>query len=125
MSSTRQNFFFLILFVYLVIAGFSKYSSLSAYELKATNITSLTELMVKRIVVNEYMIKMKLKVLATEGVREIRPIKIGYDIPGFAKKGDKIWEARIETLEGDFRAIIWINLPNSKPYFVVGPWAGY
>lgn len=69
-----------------------------------------------------YIKKMRLEVLATEGVRSVKVMKLGYDIPGFAKQGEPLWEARVMTLNDELRAILWINPHSEAVYFVVGPW---
>ncbi|MDO8735084.1 MAG: hypothetical protein Q7K21_08015 [Elusimicrobiota bacterium] len=80
------------------------------------------ELQVKHIASDEYFKKMKFKILADEGIRDISIVKIGYDVDGFAKKGENIWEARVLTLNGELRAIIWVHPNTGKVYFVTGAW---
>lgn len=78
----------------------------------------------KRIAFDHYVKKMKMNVLANESVKEISIIKLGYSIHNFAAKGDFIWEARILTLEGELRAVIWVHPDTEKVFFVSGPWEG-
>ena len=89
-------------------------------EIKGTKIGSKTE--AKRVASDSYFRKMQLNVSAMEGVQDISIIKLGFDITDFATKGEKLWEARVMTLEGKLRAIIWINPKTEKIHFVIGPW---
>jgi len=73
----------------------------------------------------QYVLKfrdMESGVLATEGVRSVSIIKLGYNIPDFAKKGEKLWEVRILLDGEELRSIIWINPTTAKVRFVSGPW---
>jgi hypothetical protein len=51
---------------------------------------------------------------------------LGFDMDGFAKSGDKIWEVRITTLMPSarvaLRAIAWVNPDTAQVHFVCGPW---
>ena len=77
---------------------------------------------VKQIVFKKYVEKIGGNIMANEGIRDISIVKIGYDIDGFAKKGEKIWETRVLTLNGELRAIIWLHPNTEKIYFVTGSW---
>lgn len=76
----------------------------------------------ERIAFVAYVNKMKAKVLATEGVQNMDIVTLGYDVHDFAIKGERIWEARIMTIDGLLRAIIWINPRSEALHFVCGPW---
>ncbi len=78
----------------------------------------------KRVAFAAYMKRMQLEILAEEGVREreISVVTLGYDVPGFAAKGERIWEARVLTIEGGLRAILWVNPRSEDVHFVCGPW---
>lgn len=78
----------------------------------------------KRVAFAAYLKKMKIEILAEEGVREreITVVTLGYDVPGFASKGERIWEARVLTIEGGLRAILWVNPRSEDVHFVCGPW---
>lgn len=74
----------------------------------------------------QYFIKLRdleYGVLANEGVRSVSIIKLGYNIPDFANKGERIWEVRILAWE-ELRSIIWINPTTAKVRFLAGPWEG-
>jgi hypothetical protein len=62
--------------------------------------------------------------LATEGVRSVAIIKLGYNIPDFANKSERIWEVRILLDGEEVRSIIWINPTTAKVRFLTGPWEG-
>ena len=76
----------------------------------------------KHIAFDGYVKKMRAQVLATESVQNISVITLGYDVPRFASKGDRIWEARIMTIEQELRAIIWVNPKTKAVHFVCGSW---
>lgn len=80
----------------------------------------------KRIAFEHYIKKMKTRVLAEEGVQKISVFKLGYDVPGFAAKGDIIWQASVKTLalglESKLRGIIWVHSKTEKVHFVTGAW---
>lgn len=95
---------------------------LTAPPLKIDGAKVSTQAEAKRLAFDGYVKKMQASVLATESVRDIAIIKLGYDVTDFAAKGEKLWEARVKTLEDELRAIIWINPNTEKVHFVVGPW---
>ncbi|MGI6494608.1 MAG: hypothetical protein ACOX5G_00680 [Kiritimatiellia bacterium] len=76
----------------------------------------------KRIAFEAYAKKMRAEVLANEGVQDISVVTLGYDVPGFATEGERIWEARVLTIEGKLRAIIWVNPRSEDVHFVCGSW---
>ncbi len=78
----------------------------------------------KRVAFAAYVEKMQLEILAEEGVREreITIVTLGYDVRDFAAKGERIWEARVLTIEGRLRAIIWVNPRSENVHLVCGPW---
>ena len=76
----------------------------------------------KRIAFEAYAKKMRAEVLANEGVQDISVVTLGYDAPGFATEGERIWEARVLTIEGKLRAIIWVNPRSEDVHFVCGSW---
>ncbi len=55
---------------------------------------------------------------------------LAFDIPGFGKRGDKVWEVRfteviIEKGAGGWNAtiaILWVHSETTEVYFVIGPW---
>ena len=55
-----------------------------------------------------------------------RLLFLGFDVEGFARSGDKIWEVRITTSMASalvaLRAIAWVNPDTAKVHFVCGPW---
>jgi hypothetical protein len=94
--------------------------SLPPLEIKGAKVS--TEAMARDIAFSEYIKKMRLKVLAQEGVQDVSILSLGFDIPEFGKAGDTVWEMRIGTLEGKLRAILWVHSQNEKTLFVIGPW---
>jgi hypothetical protein len=63
---------------------------------------------------------------AYEGSGQPILIELGFELKGFAKVGDKVWEVRFTNLnpEGNrsLRAILWVHAATEKVYFVCGPW---
>ena len=54
-------------------------------------------------------------------------VTIGFDIPNFAKRGEKLWEVRFTEMgmngvERMLRAILWIHPETSAIHALVGPW---
>ena len=76
----------------------------------------------KRIAFEAYVKKMRAEILANEGVQDMAVVTLGYDVPGFAPKGERIWEVRVLTIEGGLRAILWVNPRSEDVHFVCGPW---
>ncbi len=76
----------------------------------------------KHIAFDGYVKKMRAQVLSTESVQNISIITLGYDVPKFASKGDRLWETRVMTIEKELRAIIWVNPKTKAVHFVCGPW---
>lgn len=54
--------------------------------------------------------------------QEASIVILGFDIPGFAKTGEKIWEARVVTLNNELRAILWIHPMTEKVFVVIAFW---
>jgi hypothetical protein len=80
-----------------------------------------TESAAKRLAFDHYLKKMKCNISATEAVREVVVIVLGYDVDDFAKRGTEIWEARV-TDNQELRAIIWVNPRTENAHYVCGPW---
>jgi hypothetical protein len=59
---------------------------------------------------------------ANEGVQAMSTIKLGYDIPGFANRGEQIWTATAMTQNGEFRGLMWIHPNTEKVLPIVGAW---
>lgn len=77
----------------------------------------------KQIARNMYSRKMGLKLMAEEGVQNISIITLGYNVPGFAQRGELIWEARVMAFfDRELRAILWINPKTEKVHYLCGPW---
>lgn len=70
----------------------------------------------------QYVKRLKGNILAEETVRQTTIVKMGYDMPGFANKGDLIWESRVLTLEDELRGIIWVHPSTERIRFVIGVW---
>ena len=81
-----------------------------------------TEAQARVIASKAYVSKMNMGILSTEAVSEIEIIKLGYTIKGFAEAGDSLWETKVKTIDGAYRAIIWVNPDSEEVYFVNGPW---
>ena len=64
--------------------------------------------------------------LAKENLVPTSIITLGYDIPRFAKSGDKIWELRALSWGTDntqhLRGILWVHSETSDVYFSSGTW---
>lgn len=80
-----------------------------------------TESAAKRIAFDNYIKKMNGNISATEAVREVAIVILGYDLGDFAQKGIQIWEARVTDNQA-LRAIIWVNPRSEKVHFLCGPW---
>jgi len=76
----------------------------------------------KHIAFDGYVKKMRAQILSTESVQNISVVTLGYDVSKFASKGDRLWEARVMTIEQELRAIIWVNPKTKAVHFVCGPW---
>ena len=105
------------LFVSLVMAR-----DLTKPLLEISGASVSTEAQARTIASKAYISKMNLGILSTEAVSEIEIIELGYTIKGFAEAGESLWEAKVKTIDGAYRAIIWVNPNNEKVYFVNGPW---
>lgn len=112
-----------IILACLVIVGVNALGgNLSAPPLEIKGAKVALEKDANRIALNAYVKKMRLGILANEGVHQVSIIKLGFDLPNFAAKGDTLWEARVTTIENEVRAILWINPKTEEVYFVIGPW---
>jgi len=49
-------------------------------------------------------------------------ITLGYAIPGFAGRGERLWEARVTTPDNELRSILWLNPHTEQVRFLIGPW---
>jgi len=104
----------------VVLLGGSR--DLTAPPLKIDNASVSTEMDAKRLAFDGYVKKMKAKVLATEGVRDIEIITLGWDVDGFASKGQRVWELRVKTINDELRSIIWVHPDTRDIHFLAGPW---
>jgi len=52
---------------------------------------------------------------ATDGVGVDYVTKLGFDIPGFAKQGDRIWECELSGFDGT-KLVIWVNPQTRKKF---------
>jgi hypothetical protein len=89
-------------------------------EIEGTKIA--TEGEARHFAFKQYVEQMKGNILAEETVRIAAIIKLGYDLPGFANKGELIWDTRLLTLENELRGIIWVHPNTKKVRFVTGVW---
>lgn len=93
----------------------------SPLSIKGTEISSEAE--ARQFARDSYTRKMGTRLMAEEGIRQIDVITLGYDVPNFADRGEKIWEARVMAFfDRELRAILWINPRTEKVHFVCGPW---
>ncbi len=64
--------------------------------------------------------------MATEDLAPTAVVTLGYDVPGFAKSGDRIWEVRALWWRPDLtralRSILWVHSETSQVYFLTGVW---
>ena len=94
---------------------------LSPLSIEGTKIASETE--AKNLARVSYVKKMGTQLMAEEGVHQVTIVTLGYNIPDFAQRGEKIWEVRVMSFFGrELRSIIWINPRTEKVRFVCGPW---
>jgi hypothetical protein len=117
-----MNKFIAIMICLIGIQIYARGRDLSDPPLRIEGTKVSTEVDAKDLGFKAYMQKMRLEVTATEGVRNIDIITLGYDVSNFAKKGERIWEVRVRNLEGELRAIMWINPGTEKVYFGCGAW---
>jgi len=89
-------------------------------QIEGTKVSEQNE--AKHIAFEGYVKKMRTQILSTESVQDISVITLGYDIPLFASKGDRLWEARVMTIEQELRAIIWVNPKTKAVHFVCVPY---
>ena len=61
-------------------------------------------------------------ILALEGHGVPSIITLGFDIPDFGEKGDKVWEVRFHHMFWELRAILWVHSETEEVYFVIGHW---
>lgn len=76
----------------------------------------------RRAALAAYVKKTDFAVSATEGTGQAGIVRLGFEIRGFAEKGEPIWQVPIRAIGMELRAIIWINPRTAKVLFVVGPW---
>lgn len=98
-------------------------SDLTTLPLRIEGTKVPSEAEAKRLARNSYVEKMGTRLMAEEGVQSLTIITLGYNVPGFANKGERIWEARVMAFfDRELRAIIWVNPRTEKVFFVCGPW---
>lgn len=83
-----------------------------------------TEAQAKSLAWNQYfslMLKRHRGVSATESARVVGIETIGFDMPGYAKKGDAVWEVRIIDFVSGLNAIIWVHSESQAVKFLLLP----
>ena len=95
---------------------------LSAPPLQIAGAMVSTQANAKQIAFEAYAKQMHAEVLFNEGIQTIAIVTLGYVVRDFATKGERIWEARVMTIDGSLRAIIWVNPNSARVHFVCGPW---
>lgn len=80
----------------------------------------------ERTAFDAYSMRMKEGVSSMEAPGGSSIITLGYDVPGFGKEGQKVWEVRITEMtvvpEFALRSIVWIQPDTGDVHFVCGPW---
>lgn len=76
----------------------------------------------EQLTTDHYKQKMNLTAMDKELVINPQKITLLYDVPGFAKNGETIWEAKVITNERSLRALIWINPRTGQVRCLTGPW---
>lgn len=83
-----------------------------------------TEAQAKSLADNRYfslMLKRGRGISATEGARVVGIETVGFGMPGYAKKGDAVWEVRIIDFAGGLNAIIWVHSESQAVKFLLLP----
>lgn len=70
----------------------------------------------------------KMQSLSTyEGSGQPKLVELGFEIKGFAKVGDAVWEVRFTNLNPkghcSLRAILWVHAETKAVHFVCGSWS--
>jgi len=83
-----------------------------------------TEAQAKSLAEHRYfslMLKRGRGISATESARVVGIETVGFDMPGYAKKGDAVWEVRIIDFVGGLNAIIWVHSESQAVKFLLLP----
>jgi len=83
-----------------------------------------TEAQAKSLAENQYfslMLKRHRGISATESARVVGIETVGFDMPGYAKKGDVVWEVRIVDFVSGLNAIIWVHSESQAVKFLLLP----
>ena len=83
-----------------------------------------TEAQAKSLAQDQYfslMLKRRRGISATEGARVVGIETIGFDMPGFAKKGDAVWEVRVIDWVSGLNAIVWVHSETQAVKFLLLP----
>ncbi len=56
-----------------------------------------------------YVEKMKNGILAEESVNDLSVVRRGYDSPGFARNGERVWFAQVRNKDGELRGMLQIH----------------
>lgn len=93
-------------------------------ELKGAKVT--TEAQAKELVFKQYISQMLKSrgVSATESPQLASIETLGFDMPGYAKKGDIIWEVRVIDLVSGLNAIAWVHSETQAIKFLLLPSPG-
>jgi hypothetical protein len=60
-----------------------------------------------------------------EKISRVSPVRMGYEVNGFARTGDTLWEVLIDEDGRNGRqiaGILWVNLQTGRVYAVIGIW---
>lgn len=60
-------------------------------------------------------------VLIKDSPEQAHLIRVNFNLPNFAEKGDLVWQVRVMNL-GQLRSIIWIHTKTADAFAVAGPW---
>lgn len=92
-------------------------------QIKGAKVSTQEE--AKKIAKEAYSKKTKYKV-SVAGARTNVEV-LGFDVPGFGKMGDKVWDVRFTkditnvSINATI-AIIWVHPKTAEVYFLIGPW---
>lgn len=93
---------------------------LNLWDIQATKISTYEQ--AEQLTAEHYKQKMNLSAMDKELVINPQKITLLYDVSGFAKNEETIWEAKVITIERSLRALIWINPRTGQVRCLTGPW---
>lgn len=118
-----KNFILLVCFIGLGVTAMAERPFYDPH-LKFDGAKVASPVDVKRVAGAHYYSKTR-SLDAQERIGNISIIDLGYDVPGFAAEGDRIWQAyvlRSRPRPNMLLGIIWIHPETEKVHFVTGFW---